>query len=311
MSSGAPRSSGRDGDDAQPLHEGGQRGPRRGRPDGAAGRPGGRPCATRRRKGPSMLKPSGSAPSAGRPASSRARVSANVGEPLEGGGHRGGQERGHAARAGRAPCRPVPRGPPMASCPPQPWTWTSMKPGAMSDVRSARAGSASMAAMRPSSTMTWPAPPRSARTSRPETVDARPLLSHTRRPPRAPATWPGCSPPARGPGCCGCWRRRSRRPASGRRCAAGPPRATSSGVPRASVPWGSTAPPQKVRSRPNSRFKRRRVHARGGDLDGVEAVHADLDEVRDEVADGAAGVQEEARPRAALDEARRSRRGAA
>ena len=55
-------------------------------------------------------------------------------------------------------------------------------------------------------------------------------------------------------------------------------------------------------SRPNSAFRARGIHALGRDLDGVEAVDADLDEIGDEAADGAARMEEEARSRAALDE---------
>ena len=54
---------------------------------------------------------------------------------------------------------------------------------------------------------------------------------------------------------------------------------TSSGVPKGSVFWVSTPPPQKVIRSPKSLLERLRVHVRGRALHRVEDVEAGVDEV--------------------------------
>ena len=139
------------------------------RPGPAGGPRRARPRRAGARNGPSRLNPSGSAPSAGA-----------VGHATPGPGRR--RRRGRrAARVTavgrndvtprRSSARAMPSSAaasPIASWPPQPWTWTSTKPGAMYGPSSATAPSSrSTAAIRPSSIVSRPGATRSSRTSRP------------------------------------------------------------------------------------------------------------------------------------------------
>ncbi len=61
-------------------------------------------------------------------------------------------------------------------------------------------------------------------------------------------------------------------------------RYTSSGVPKGKVCCVSTPPPQKVMRLPNSCFNRcRQVHADGAALYGIQAIHAALHQVGEEM----------------------------
>ena len=194
------------------------------------------------------------------------------------------------AGAGPGPSPPGPRHRPCASWPPQPCTWTSMSPGAMNGPAAHAAFPAVGRHVRDPAVLDdqrRPGTTSSARTSRPSTTSAH------RWPPRARPTWPGCSRRARWAGCCGRPRTRTRRPRAGRRPRRRTSARTSAGVPPPSTRWVSTPPPQNTRSRPNSRLSSALSMPVGGDLDGVEDVDADLDQVRDQLPDGAAAVEED------------------
>ncbi len=138
------------------------------------------------RNGPSRSKPNGSAPSAGatgrqaRTRSAKAARSSSGAETAV--GRNDVTPRRSSARA--MPSRAAAS--PMASWPPQPWTWTSTNPGAIrgprgaSRVVTAATSSSSTAAIRPSSTVMRPGTTRSSRTSRPTTVDRASLTGRRR-----------------------------------------------------------------------------------------------------------------------------------
>ena len=95
----------------------------------ASGR--GRRGAPRRGTGPSRLKPSGSRAVGWGVRQPVADASAKSARSASGAVTAVGRNDGHAvARAGGGPSRRGPPRSPIASWPPQPWTWTSTKPGA-------------------------------------------------------------------------------------------------------------------------------------------------------------------------------------
>ena len=67
---------------------------------------------------------------------------------------------------------------------------------------------------------------------------------------------------------------------------------TSCGVPLGSTPWVSTPPPQKISSVAKFPLQLDRVHAGGRGLHRVEYVHTYLDEVGDQRAHIAIGMEE-------------------
>jgi hypothetical protein len=127
------------------------------------------------RNGPSRSNPSGSAPSSGASGIQARTRSANACKAAIGAvtavGRKDVTPRRSKARA--MPSRPAAS--PIASWPPQPWTWTSTNPGAKYG-RSSPASPSSpwtlIVAMRPSSIVSRPRATRSSRTSRPLTVSA-------------------------------------------------------------------------------------------------------------------------------------------
>ena len=136
----------------------------------------------------------------GHPRAYRLRERDQVGQRR---GHAGGQERGDATRNRAAAMPSRAPGPPIASYPPQPWTWTSTKPGAMTDRprvrrrarcrRSARPRRPTGRA-RPGPRARAVPPPRSSPGSTPAIAgrsrDRRPARRRTRRPRWRPRTCP-------------------------------------------------------------------------------------------------------------------------
>ena len=242
------------------------------------------------RNGPSRLNPSGIAPSTRRRRHPAPDPPGELAEHAEAGRHGGRQERGDAVAQER-PGHPVevPRVGPIASWPPQPWTWTSTKPGAMIGP-AASASSSSTSAIRRPRTTSRPGATRSVE-DQPAADDAflhrsraasQPYARHL--PPRPPTSPPG-SPPGRWPGRCGRPRRRTRRPARRSAIRRRTSARTSSGVPAAkdALRVHAAAPEDEVA--PEVALERRAVHARRGDLDRVEDVDPDLDEVGNQVPD--------------------------
>ena len=199
--------------------------------------------------GPSRLKPSGSAPPVGAWRIHERTRSAKRGISASG-------SVGAVGRNDVTPCLsstwaiPVSASAsPVASWPPQPWQWTSMNPGATNgpDAASRLPGSGTTCAMNPSSITRCPGTTSSPRTSRPSTSSATRASSIAARMARMFSagtlgwmlwTAANTNPP---PGA----RSATRRWTSAR---------TSAGVPAPSTRCVSTPPPQKTRSRPNSRL---------------------------------------------------------
>ena len=129
-------------------------------------------CAPRlavARNGPSRLNPRGSAPSAGafgiQPRTPSAKAARSGSGAVTAVGRNEVTPRRSSARA--MPSRAARS--PIASWPPQPWTWTSTNPGATTGLSgsSVAPSSRSTAAIRPSSIVIRPGATRSSRTRRP------------------------------------------------------------------------------------------------------------------------------------------------
>src|SRR6478735_11620370 len=124
------------------------------------------------RNGPSRLNPSGSAPSPGATGIHSRTPAANWGSSAS-------DSEGDVGRNDVTPwrrsARAIPESasaPPVASWPPQPWTWTSMNPGAYTgpDDATASAASGSTARMNPSSSVSRPGTTSSSSTSLPRRI---------------------------------------------------------------------------------------------------------------------------------------------
>ena len=151
-------------------------------------------CAPRRagaRNGPSRLNPSGSAPSTGASGRQALTRSAKAVSSSRGAVTAVGRNEVTPRRSSRRAMPSSAARSPIASWPPQPWTWTSTNPGARYGPSSSASASTTTAAIRPSSIVIRPAATRSSRTSRPRAVLAGPAVkvrSSLRHewPPRSP-----------------------------------------------------------------------------------------------------------------------------